>query len=85
MLYEELPAFVRDSAVLSKIEKTQLTTIAQLPSEVEVDSFRMEPLIQELTNAFIGDDTTRDIHLQEKAKEYLRVNDVASAWKVILL
>ena len=85
MLYDELPAFVRESTVLSEEQKLQLIQIEELPSELEVDTFRMEPNIQELTNAFIGDDSTRNVHLQEKAKDFLKVNDVLSAWKVILL
>lgn len=85
MLYENLPAFIRESTVLSEEDKWQLAAIDKLPSEMEVDSFRMIPQVQELTNAFIGDDSTRDIHLQEKAKEFLNKKDVLSAWKVILL
>ena len=85
MLYEELPAFVRESTVLSEEEKIKLTTIDSIPSEMEVDSFRMLSNIQELTNAFIGDESTRNVHLQEKAKEFIAENDILSAWKVILL
>ena len=85
MLYEELPSFVRESKVFSEEEKLKLLQIAELPSEYEVDLFRMDPSIQELTNAFIGDESTRDIHLQEKAKEYLKQDNISSAWKVILL
>lgn len=85
MSYSNLPAIVRNSTVFTLEEKEKLASLNMLPTEVEVDEFRMESFIQELTNAFIGDDSTRDIHLQEKAKEYLQVNDVISAWKVILL
>jgi hypothetical protein len=85
MRYEELPIIVRNSTVFTEEEKLKLTEINELPNEMEVDDFRMKPHIQELTNAFIGDDSTRDIHLQEKAKEYLNVNDIETAWKVILL
>ena len=85
MRYEDLPAFIRNSKVLSEEEKIRLTEIDHLPNETEVDYFRTEPQIQELTNAFIGDDNTRDIHLQEKAKEYIANEDIYSAWKVILL
>lgn len=85
MSYTNLPAFVRNSSVFTLEEKEKLAGLDILPTEIEVDKFRMEPAIQELTNAFIGDDSTRDIHLQEKAKEYLQGNDILSAWKVILL
>lgn len=85
MSYTNLPAFVRNSSVFTLEEKEKLASLDVLPTEIEVDNFRMEPIIQELTNAFIGDESTRDIHLQEKAKEYIAENDILSAWKVILL
>ena len=85
MSYTDLPTFVRNSTVFTLEEKEKLARIVELPTDLEVDKFRMEPAVQELTNAFIGDDSTRDIHLQEKAKEYLQNNDIISAWKVILL
>lgn len=85
MRFEELPSFVRESSVLTMEEKLLLTEIDQFPSELEVDAFRMESHIQELTNAFIGDESTRDIHLQEKARQYIADKDIVSAWKVILL
>lgn len=81
----KLPSFIRDSAILSEKEKQLLEAAASLPSEMQVDAFRARGDIQELTNAFIGDESTRDIHLQEKAKEFLALGDVDSAWKVILL
>lgn len=85
MRIEELPTFVRESTVLSLEDKILLTEIDELPSEREVDEFRSNPAIQELTNAFIGDDSTRNIHLQEKSKQFLANKDILSAWKVILL
>ena len=85
MSYTNLPAFVRNSSVFTLEEKEKLASLNVLPTEMEVDKFRLEPTIQELTNAFIGDESTRDIHLQEKAKEYIAANDIISAWKVILL
>ncbi|MCA5005526.1 hypothetical protein [Sphingobacterium bovistauri] len=85
MLYEELPSFIRQSTIFTDTDKYKLSKIHELPTELEVDNFRLQPAIQELTNTFIGDDSTRDIHLQEKAKEYLSQDDILSAWKVILL
>lgn len=85
MSYTNLPAFVRNSSIFTLEEKEKLASLDVLPTEIEVDNFRMEPIIQELTNAFIGDESTRDIHLQEKAKEYIAANDIILAWKVILL
>ncbi|MGN0003943.1 MAG: hypothetical protein ACI35V_10955 [Sphingobacterium composti] len=80
-----LPSFVRNSTVFSDEDKVKLASLSPLPTEVEVDKFRVDASIQELMNAFIGDESTRDIHLQERAKVYLQHNDILSAWKVILL
>jgi hypothetical protein len=38
-----------------------------------------------LLNAFIGDQSARNTHLQLKAKEYLQDNQVDMAWKVLLI
>lgn len=85
LVFEQLPSFVRNSTILSAEEKALLCKVDQLPDALEVDSIRHLPFIQELTNAFIGDESTRDTHLQLKAKEYLEQGDVGMAWKVILL
>ena len=85
MDYEKLPSFVRESAILSEQEKYQLCEVDVIPNELEVDSIRHLPEIQELTNAFIGDESTRDTHLQLKAKDYLSQGEIEMAWKVILL
>lgn len=81
----ELPSFVRSSVVLTTEDKDLLATIEELPSPIEVDQIRHLPDILELTNAFIGDETSRDLHLQLKAKDYLTKHDVIMAWKVLLL
>lgn len=85
MKYESLPAFVRESTVLNEEEKLLLTRINTIPTDIEIDLIRHLPEIQELTNAFIGDENTRDTHLQLKAKEYLVQGNIVMAWKVILL
>ena len=85
MLLVDLPTFVKESLVFSEEEKIELAKINAIPSELEVDAFRNTPAILDLTNAFIGDDNTRNIHLQEKAKDYIRIGDLDSAWKLILV
>lgn len=85
MNYNDLPSFVKNSVILSEDEKNSLSSIDKLPSEQEVDIIRNLPEVLELTNAFIGDESTRDTHLQLKAREYLSKGDVFMAWKVLLL
>ncbi len=85
MSFSNLPSFIRNSTVLTTVDKDKLATIESLPTAREVDSIRSLPEILELTNAFIGDESTRDTHLQLKAQEYLSKEDIMMAWKVLLL
>lgn len=80
-----LPTFIKESNILSIQDKEKLMNVSTLPSEIDVDQIRSLSFIQELMNAFIGDDTTRDTHLQLKAKEFLQIEDVDMAWKILLL
>ncbi|WP_282636949.1 hypothetical protein [Sphingobacterium thalpophilum] len=85
MNYDQLPPLVKESVVFDEHDKIKLSQIECLPSPQEVDDFSALPEIYELLNAFIGDLSTRNIHLQLKAKEYLQDNQIDKAWKVLLL
>lgn len=85
LLYNELPSFVKQSTILTAFEKERLCLIDHLPDDIEIDCIRHLEIVQELTNAFIGDESTRDIHLQLKAKEFIEIGDIEMAWKIILL
>lgn len=85
MQRESLPKFILNSAVLSSEDIDKLCEQANLPTDDEVDQIRIYPEIQELLQAFIGDEHTRDIHVQLKAKSYLAQGDVAMAWRVLML
>lgn len=82
---EELPSAIRNSAVLTGNHLAMLASVDHLPAESESDEMRYDPDIQEILNAFIGDPSTRQIHLHRKAAELLDQGDVSSAWKVLLL
>lgn len=85
MNLENLPAFVRESQVLDDGDRLQLSAFGRLPDEDEVDEIRSLPEVRDLLQAFIGDESTRNTHLQLKAKDYLQMGDVAMAWKTLLL
>lgn len=85
MNYDQLPRFVRESTVFDENDKIKLSQVDRLPSAQEVDAVSSLPEIYELLNAFIGDSSSRNIHLQLKAKEYLQDNQLDMAWKVLLL
>lgn len=80
----EIPAFIRESS-LTATELEQLMTEEFMPEDDAIDAIRVLPEIQELLNAFIGDETSRGTHLVLKAQEYLQKKDVQMAWKVLLL
>ncbi len=85
MDYDQLPPFVKESSVFNADDKIQLAKIDRLPTPLEVDEITPLPEIYELLNAFIGDPSSRNVHLQLKAKEYLQDNQLDMAWKVLLL
>lgn len=80
-----LPFFIRESVILSDKEKELLAMVDVLPSELEVDQLRSTEPIQELLNAFIGDESTKNVHLQLKAKEKIAEGNISEAWKILLL
>jgi len=82
---DQLPLSIRNSPVLTGNHLGLLANVEHLPEEMESDEIRYEPDIQEILNAFIGDPSTRQIHLHRKAAELLDRGDVSSAWKVLLL
>ncbi|MGE8379039.1 MAG: hypothetical protein ACN6PN_11835 [Sphingobacterium sp.] len=85
MDYDQLPPFVKESTVFSTEDKIKLAKLDRLPTPLEVDEMTSLPEIYELLNAFIGDQSSRNVHLQLKAKEYLQDNQLDMAWKVLLL
>lgn len=80
-----MPVFIRESTILTPEEKNSLCTRARLPVEEEVDQIRLLPEVRDLLQAFIGDESTRNTHLQLKAKEYIALGDIDMAWRVLLL
>lgn len=85
MQKSDIPNFIRSSGIFNVQELEQLASIQEIPSDGEIDSFRYEPEIQELLNAFIGDESTRIKHQLLKAKEFLNQGRVEEAWKLMLL
>lgn len=81
----DLPNYIKNSVILTEDDKNKLSKASALPTEFQIDEIRILPNIQELINAFIGDESTRETHIQLKAKEYLEVGDIAMAWKILLL
>ncbi|MGX1641263.1 MULTISPECIES: hypothetical protein [unclassified Sphingobacterium] len=85
MQKSDIPNFISSSGVFNVQELEQLASIEAIPTDGEIDSFKYEPEIQELLNAFIGDESTRITHQLLKAKEFLNQGRVEEAWKLMLL
>lgn len=85
MKFSDLPPFVKVSPVFTAVELQQLLHVEQLPDDIEVDEIRDQPEIFDLLNAFIGDESSRLIHLQLYAQILLKRGEIEQAWKVILL
>ncbi|MBV2225789.1 hypothetical protein [Sphingobacterium sp. NPDC055346] len=85
MQKSDIPNFISSSGVFNVQELEQLASIEEIPTDGEIDSFKYEPEIQELLNAFIGDESTRITHQLLKAKEFLNQGRVEEAWKLMLL
>ncbi|MGN0020949.1 MAG: hypothetical protein ACI35Z_09150 [Sphingobacterium hotanense] len=81
----EIPNFVTASNIFTEEDINALKSVKQLPEETEIDAYQYQPEIQELLNAFIGDESTRRTHQLLKAKELIQRNEVLNAWKIILL
>ena len=71
-----IPAVIRNSTILTGNNLGMLGNIAQLPTQDTVNNFGKEH------PEFIGLETTKK---HTFAQEYLKKNDVESAWKVLLL
>jgi flavin reductase (DIM6/NTAB) family NADH-FMN oxidoreductase RutF len=71
-----IPIVIRNSAILTGNNLGMLGNIAQLPTQDTVNNFGKEH------PEFIGLETTKK---HTFAQEYLKKNDVESAWKVLLL
>jgi flavin reductase (DIM6/NTAB) family NADH-FMN oxidoreductase RutF len=73
---DAIPSEIRSSTVLTGNDLGMLGNVEQLPIEQDVDNFTKD------NPSFIGLETVKK---HTFAKEYLKNNDVESAWKVLLI
>jgi flavin reductase (DIM6/NTAB) family NADH-FMN oxidoreductase RutF len=76
---DNIPDFIKKSAVFSGNDLGMLGNIEALPSEEEIIIFVNENFA---VKGVLSSDDEQKIHL--KAKEYLNNHDILSAWKVLL-
>ncbi|MEH6308221.1 flavin reductase family protein [Olivibacter sp. CPCC 100613] len=82
---DQLPRHIRYSNILTGNHLGLLGNVEHLPDERAIDALRCEPEIQELLNTFIGDRTTLETHLHQRAAALLDRGEVIQAWKLLLL
>ena len=76
---DQIPDFIKKSAVFDGNDLGMLGNIESLPSEKEITTFVSENFA---VKGVLSSDDEQKIHL--KAKEYLNNQDIHSAWKVLL-
>ena len=82
---DSLPASIRNSAVLTGNNLGQLGNVEYLPSDEEVEAFRVDPELRQILDATIGDSFTRERELHQYARKLLESGNVIKAWKVLLV
>lgn len=81
--FDQLPADIRSSSVLTGNDLAQLAGVTELPNETDVNEYKL----LELSDLFVSleDEPSRlEMALHERAKELLANNDVEGAWKTLL-
>jgi hypothetical protein len=81
--FDQLPSDIVSSAVFSKNDLGQLAGIESLPSETDVNEYKL----LELSDLFVtlGSDAEKlENELHERAQELLRENKLQEAWLTLL-
>ena len=81
---DQLPDFIRNSAVLTGNNLGQLGNIEKIPSEMDVISYKNSGAINEAFKVYGKNLDRPDDQLHHIAKELLDNNKVEEAWKVLL-
>lgn len=82
---DSLPASVRNSNILTGNNLGQLGNVERLPSDEEINVFRINPELRQIMDATIGDTQTRERELHQYARKLLEERNVTDAWKVLLV
>ncbi len=76
---DNIPKFIRDSALFTGNDLGRLGNVEQLPTEAEIDTF-----VKSNFAAKAALSTADEHKIQEQALEYLRSGAVLDAWKLLL-
>jgi len=82
---DALPSAIRQSHILSANNLGQLANVDHLPSEESIKAIKKHPIVKDILDATMGDQSTRALHLHSQAKVFLDDGDVELAWKILLV
>jgi hypothetical protein len=82
---DALPSAIRQSHILSANNLGQLANVAQLPSAESVEAIKKHPIVKDILDTTMGDNSSRALHLHSQAKVFLEEGDVELAWKILLV
>lgn len=82
---DQLPEPIRRSSALTGNHLGLLGNVEQLPDQEEAEELLSDTEVKEIMDAFIGDESSRRMHLHQLAAKYLDKGDIGRAWKILLL
>lgn len=78
--YDQIPANIKNSVVLSGNNLGRLGNINKLPDAKDVSLFGTRPEIEEIKLRFKNDPESLEYHLHTMAQDFLRSNELENAW-----
>jgi flavin reductase (DIM6/NTAB) family NADH-FMN oxidoreductase RutF len=81
---DQLPAFIRNSRILTGNNLGRLANVEKLPDAGAVNTFRKDAVMDEVMHRFANDPESLEVHLHSLAKEFLEMNQVEKAWLTLL-
>lgn len=82
---DQLPEWIKGSEVLTGNDLGALASVDQLPGEKEVASLKNNQIIREICMRYCDDEKQLKKQIQLFVKELVKDNELAMAWKVIML
>ncbi|MFD3001805.1 flavin reductase family protein [Pontibacter toksunensis] len=82
---DQIPDFIRNSSILTGSNLGRLGNTEKMPTDEEVTAFQSDPLVSYILTKYRHDPAKQRKELEVLGKKLLEDNQVAQAWKVLLL
>ncbi|MBC5993346.1 flavin reductase family protein [Pontibacter cellulosilyticus] len=82
---DKLPAFIRESVILTGNNLARLGNSETIPTSKEVEHFKSDPIVSYTYSKYQDDHAKLKYELEVLGKKLLESNQVTEAWKVLLL